>query len=73
MVLCSPAMLNPLVPSALLSRLRESFPGDLVGLSRLSHEVIRERIGEQRVIEVLQAWHNEQAADPLSVDLHLSR
>jgi len=40
--------------------LRETFPADVVGLSRLSHEVIRERIGEQRVIQVLQAWHDEQ-------------
>lgn len=60
MQVCTPAVLTPLVSDALLARLRETFPADVVGLSRLSHEAIRERIGEQRVIEVLQAWHNEQ-------------
>lgn len=64
-MVCTPAVLTPLVSEALLFRLREAFPADVVGLSRLSHEVIRERIGEQRVIEVLQAWHNEQAQDSL--------
>ena len=58
-------MLTPVVSQALLARLRETFPADLVGLSRLSHEVIRERIGEQRVVEVLQAWHDEQQEDSL--------
>lgn len=56
----SAVLLNPLVPAALLQRLRESFPADIVGMARLSDKAIQQVIGEQRIIETLQTWHDEQ-------------
>lgn len=53
-------MLTPLVSEALLNRLRETFPADIVGMSRFSIESIHQTIGEQRVLKVLQAWHDDQ-------------
>ena len=53
-------MLIPLVSGALLNRLQETFPADIVGMASFSSERIHQTIGEQRVLLVLQAWHNEQ-------------
>ena len=56
-------MLNPAVSDALLQRLQDAFPADIVGMASLSHDRIQQTIGEQRVLKVLQAWHDEE--DPL--------
>ena len=53
-------MLTPLVSEALLKRLQETFPADIVGMASFSSERIHQAIGEQRVIQVLQNWHAEQ-------------
>jgi Ni,Fe-hydrogenase III component G len=53
-------VLTPLVSEALLQRLQETFPADIVGMASYSPERIHQTIGEQRVLQVLQAWHNEQ-------------
>jgi Ni,Fe-hydrogenase III component G len=53
-------VLAPLVSEALLKRLQESFPADIVGMASYSPERIHQTIGEQRVLQVLQAWHNDQ-------------
>ena len=53
-------MLTPLVSDALLKRLQETFPADIVGMASYSSERIHQAIGEQRVIRVLQNWHAEQ-------------
>jgi hypothetical protein len=57
-------VLNPLVPDALLARLRESFPADVVSMGAMSHDRIMQTVGEQRIIQVLQQWHDED--DPLT-------
>jgi hypothetical protein len=44
----------------LLNRLREAFHADIVGMASMSVEQIHEVIGEQRVLMVLQSWHDEQ-------------
>lgn len=56
-------MFTQLVPDALLQRLQESFPADVVGMASFSHDRIQQTIGEQRIIQVLKQWHDEQ--DPL--------
>ena len=53
-------MLTPLVSAALLNRLQETFPADIVGMASFSSERIHQAIGEQRVLSVLLAWHNER-------------
>ena len=53
-------MLTPLVSEALLTRLQETFPADIVGMAYYSSERIHQTIGEQRVLQVLRAWHAEQ-------------
>ena len=53
-------MLTPLVPEALLKRLRESFPADIVGMASFSPERIHQTIGEQRVVSVIQNWYDQQ-------------
>jgi hypothetical protein len=53
-------VLTPLVPEALLRRLQETFPADIVGMASYSSERIHQAIGEQRVVQVLQNWHAEQ-------------
>ena len=53
-------MLTPLVSEALLKRLQEAFPADIVGMASYSSERIHQAIGEQRVVLVLQNWHAEQ-------------
>jgi Ni,Fe-hydrogenase III component G len=53
-------VLTPLVSDALLKRLQETFPADIVGMASYSSERIHQAIGEQRVIRVLQNWHAEQ-------------
>ena len=53
-------MLTPLVSEALLKRLQETFPADIVGMASYSSERIHQAIGEQRVIQVLQNWHADQ-------------
>jgi len=53
-------VLTPLVSEALLNRLREAFHADIVGMASMSVEQIHEVIGEQRVLMVLQSWHDEQ-------------
>lgn len=52
-------MLTPLVSEALLNRLRETFPADIVGMAMFSTERIHQAIGEQRVLAALQAWHHD--------------
>jgi Ni,Fe-hydrogenase III component G len=53
-------VLTPLVSEALLKRLQETFPADIVGMASYPSERIHQTIGEQRVLQVLQAWHNAQ-------------
>lgn len=53
-------MLTPLVSEALLNRLRETFPADIVGMASFPPDRIHQTIGEQRVLLVLQTWHLEQ-------------
>jgi len=56
---------QPIVPAALLARLREAFPADIVGMANKSDDQRAQVIGEQRVVEVIQHWHDEQ--DPLLI------
>ena len=57
---------EPLITDALLQRLRESFPDGILRLATCGHDQIQQQIGEQRVLHVLQSWHDEQQkANPI--------
>lgn len=63
---CMAAVFEPLITEELLARLSACFPNDVLSLASQSHESIQQRIGEQRVLRVLQSWHEEQRqATPL--------
>ena len=57
--------MQPIVPAALLARLLEAFPADIVGMANKSPDQRAQVIGEQRVIHVIQQWHDE--CDPLQI------
>jgi hypothetical protein len=51
---------QPIVSASLLARLKKAFPADIVGMANKSPDQRAQIIGEQRVLQVIQHWHDEQ-------------
>jgi hypothetical protein len=51
---------QPIVSASLLARLQQAFPADIAGMANKSPDQRAQIIGEQRVLQVIQRWHDEQ-------------
>lgn len=65
-LICTPAVLQPIVTEELLVKLREVFPA---AVSRsLSHRDLDILIGQQEVVSYLEMLLEEQKSDPLNLE-----